>query len=150
MDPNDDDFWDKFWSDSVAGPHDVFTLIPGNEIRQLRDESPNNLATLCYKAVEKLVKAVDTSCRTQQDQQTGPCQTEVLMIQQILKFKYLYIFLPIALNCIRLLTHIIPYMFEGLQLQIHIIHAHEIYDTRWLTGLVKNWLGLKLELHRRK
>lgn len=55
----------------MASPHDVFTLVPGKEIRQLRDESPNNLATLCYKAVEKLVKAVDTSCRTQQDQQIG-------------------------------------------------------------------------------
>ncbi len=71
VDPSDDKFWEQFWSDSVASPHDVFTLIPGNEIRQLRDESPNNLATLCYKAVEKLVKAVDCSCRTQADQQTG-------------------------------------------------------------------------------
>jgi len=71
VDPNDDEFWDQFWSDFVASPHDIFTLIPPNEIRTLRDESPNNLATLCYKAVEKLVKAVDTSCRTQQDQQIG-------------------------------------------------------------------------------
>lgn len=71
IDPSDEIFWDQFWADNVDSPQDVFTLIPASEIRQLRDESPNNLATLCYKAVEKLVKAVDTSCRTQQDQQTG-------------------------------------------------------------------------------
>lgn len=50
---------------------DVFALVPGAEIRALREESPNNLATLVYKAVEKLVKTVDSSCRTQREQQTG-------------------------------------------------------------------------------
>lgn len=40
----------------------------------VREESPQNLATLCYKAVEKLVRAVDNSCRTQHDQQTGTFQ----------------------------------------------------------------------------
>lgn len=49
----------------------MFALVPGAEIRALREESPNNLATLCYKAVEKLVKTVDSSCRTQTEQQTG-------------------------------------------------------------------------------
>jgi hypothetical protein len=50
---------------------DVFTLVPSPEIRALREEAPSNLATLCYKAVEKLVKAVDNSCRTHHEQQTG-------------------------------------------------------------------------------
>ena len=36
---------------------DVFTLLPSAEIRALREESPSNLATLCYKGVEKLVSA---------------------------------------------------------------------------------------------
>lgn len=45
--------------------------MPAAEIRQLREDAPSNLATLCYKAVEKLVKAVDNSCRTQHEQQTG-------------------------------------------------------------------------------
>lgn len=48
---------------------------------------PQNLATLLYKAVERLVRAVDNSCRTQQEQQC-------------------------VLNCIRLLTRILPYIFE--------------------------------------
>lgn len=87
MEPNDDAFWSQFWSESVTGVQDVFTLIPAAEIRALREESPSNLATLCYKAVEKLVDAAEGGCRTQREQQT-------------------------VLNCVRLLTRILPYIFE--------------------------------------
>lgn len=80
-------FWNQFWSENISNVQDVFTLIPASEIRILREESPSNLATLCYKAVEKLVKAVDSSCRTQSEQQ-------------------------IVLNCCRLLTRLLPYIFE--------------------------------------
>lgn len=66
---------------------DVFALVTSAEIRKLRQEQPENLATLCYKATERLVKAVDSSCRTATEQQT-------------------------VLNCVRLLTRIIPYIFE--------------------------------------
>ena len=71
IDAADDGFWDQFWSENVTNVHDVFTLVPAPEIRALREEAPSNLATLCYKAVEKLVKAVDNSCRTHHEQQTG-------------------------------------------------------------------------------
>ncbi|CAH4028186.1 protein HID1 [Pieris brassicae] len=87
IDAADDNFWDQFWSETVTNVQDVFALVPGAEIRALREESPNNLATLVYKAVEKLVKIVDNSCRTQREQQT-------------------------ALNCARLLTRVLPYMLE--------------------------------------
>ena len=50
---------------------DVFTLIPAAEIRALREENPSNLATLCYKAVEKIVQAGETGCRSHREQQTG-------------------------------------------------------------------------------
>ncbi|XP_050535376.1 protein HID1 isoform X2 [Daktulosphaira vitifoliae] len=83
----DDDFWNQFWSENVTNVQDVFTLVPAAEIRLLREDVPANLATLCYKAVEKFVKAVENSCRTQQDQNT-------------------------VLNCSRLLTRILPYIFE--------------------------------------
>lgn len=66
---------------------DVFALVTSAEIRKLRQEQPENLATLCYKATERLVKAVDTSCRTATEQQT-------------------------VLNCVRLLTRVVPYIFE--------------------------------------
>jgi hypothetical protein len=87
VDASDDGFWDQFWTDSVTSVQDVFTLVPSTEIRALREESPSNLATLCYKAVEKLVLAADSSCRTQKEQ-----------IQ--------------VLNSVRLLTRLIPYIFE--------------------------------------
>ncbi|KOC59622.1 Protein hid-1 like protein [Habropoda laboriosa] len=87
IDASDDNFWDQFWSENVTNVQDIFTLIPAPEIRILREEAPSNLATLCYKAVEKLVKAVDNSCRTQREQQT-------------------------VLNCCRLLTRLLPYIFE--------------------------------------
>nr|XP_018904665.1 PREDICTED: protein HID1 [Bemisia tabaci] len=87
IDAADNNFWDQFWSENVTNIQDVFTLVPAGEIRALREEAPSNLATLCYKAVEKLVKAVDNSCRTQHEQQT-------------------------VLNCARLLTRVLPYIFE--------------------------------------
>lgn len=71
IDAGDDSFWEQFWSENVSNVQDIFTLVPAAEIRQLREDAPSNLATLCYKAVEKLVKAVDNSCRTQHEQQTG-------------------------------------------------------------------------------
>lgn len=71
IEAKDDVFWDQFWSESVQSAQDVFTLIPAAEIRALREESPSNLATLCYKAVEKLVTAADSLCNTHVQQQTG-------------------------------------------------------------------------------
>lgn len=68
----------------------MFALVTSAEIRKLRHEQPENLATLCYKATERLVKAVDGSCRTTAEQQS-------------------------VLNCVRLLTRIIPYIFEDNQ-----------------------------------
>lgn len=87
IDAADDTFWDQFWCENVVNVQDIFTLIPAPEIRVLREEAPSNLATLCYKAVEKLVKAVDNSCRTQREHQ-------------------------MVLNCCRLLTRLLPYIFE--------------------------------------
>ncbi|XP_065199506.1 protein HID1 [Planococcus citri] len=87
IDAGDEIFWDQFWCENVLNIQDVFTLIPAPEVRSLREEAPANLATLCNKAVEKMIKAVDNSCRTQQEQQT-------------------------VLNCCRLLTRLLPYIFE--------------------------------------
>lgn len=87
IDAKDESFWNQFWSEHGTNPQDVFALIPANEIRMLRDENPGNLATLCYKATERLAHAVDNSCRTQAEQQA-------------------------VLNCVRLLSRILPYIFE--------------------------------------
>ncbi|XP_076616304.1 protein HID1b [Chaetodon auriga] len=87
VEATDDAFWDQFWADSSVTIQDVFALVPAAEIRAVREESPSNLATLCYKAVERLVQAADTGCPSEKERQ-------------------------IVLNCTRLLTRILPYIFE--------------------------------------
>lgn len=87
IDAKDDEFWDQFWCESVTNMQDVFTLVPASEIRALREESPSNLATLVYKAVEKLVRSTDTLCNTVSQQQ-------------------------VVLNSTRLLVRVLPYIFE--------------------------------------
>lgn len=87
VEATDDVFWDQFWSDSSTTVQDVFALVPAAEIRAVREESPSNLATLCYKAVERLVQAADSGCSSEKQRQ-------------------------IVLNCTRLLTRILPYIFE--------------------------------------
>jgi hypothetical protein len=47
VEATDDAFWDQFWADTTV--QDVFALVPAAEIRAVREESPSNLATLCYK-----------------------------------------------------------------------------------------------------
>ncbi|EDW31695.1 GL11258 [Drosophila persimilis] len=87
IDPSDEQFWEQFWQGHQTTLEDVFALVTSNEIRQIRNDNPANLATLCYKAVEKLAQAVDSSCRTQAEQQC-------------------------VLNCVRLLIRCLPYIFE--------------------------------------
>ncbi|TKS89356.1 Protein HID1 HID1 domain-containing protein [Collichthys lucidus] len=87
VEASDDAFWDQFWADSSTTVQDVFALVPAAEIRAVREESPSNLATLCYKAVERLVQGAESGCPSEKERQ-------------------------IVLNCTRLLTRILPYIFE--------------------------------------
>ncbi|XP_061892870.1 protein HID1-like [Entelurus aequoreus] len=87
VEATDDAFWDQFWADTSTTVQDVFALVPAAEIRALREESPSNLATLCYKAVEKLVQGADSGCPSEREKQA-------------------------VLNCTRILTRILPYIFE--------------------------------------
>ncbi|KAG7215457.1 hypothetical protein INR49_003233 [Caranx melampygus] len=87
VEATDDLFWDQFWVDASTTAQDVFTLVPAAEIRAVREESPSNLATLCYKAVERLVQGADSGCPSERERQ-------------------------VVLNCTRLLTRILPYIFE--------------------------------------
>lgn len=49
VEASDDAFWDQFWADPSTTVQDIFALVPAAEIRAVREESPSNLATLCYK-----------------------------------------------------------------------------------------------------
>ena len=51
VEATDDAFWDQFWADTTTTVQDVFALVPAAEIRAVREESPSNLATLCYKVI---------------------------------------------------------------------------------------------------
>ena len=51
VEATDDAFWDQFWADTATTVQDVFALVPAAEIRAVREESPSNLATLCYKVM---------------------------------------------------------------------------------------------------
>ncbi|XP_041265329.1 protein HID1 isoform X2 [Onychostruthus taczanowskii] len=52
VEATDNAFWDQFWADTATSVQDVFALVPAAEIRAVREESPSNLATLCYKGDE--------------------------------------------------------------------------------------------------
>jgi hypothetical protein len=41
--------WDKLLQDSVFSIQDIFSLLHTEDIRKLREDSPTNLSTLCYK-----------------------------------------------------------------------------------------------------
>ncbi|XP_024140717.1 protein HID1b [Oryzias melastigma] len=86
VEASDDAFWDQFWASTIS-VQDVFALVPAAEIRAVREESPSNLATLCFKAVERLVQCADSGCPSEKERQ-------------------------IVMNCTRLLTRILPYIFE--------------------------------------
>ena len=46
--------WDQLCQESLSSIDDVFSLLSAEEIRALREDSPANLSTLCYK-VRKIV-----------------------------------------------------------------------------------------------
>ncbi|WKY11124.1 hypothetical protein Q1695_003012 [Nippostrongylus brasiliensis] len=86
---SDDSFWEQLWSpENVHSVNDVFAMIPSEDIRKLREDSPKNLATLCYKTLEKLQHA--------RDNPTSLSERKVI-------------------NCVRLLTRLMPYMFEDAE-----------------------------------
>ena len=87
IDPSDEYFWSQFWSENISNIQDIYTLIPSSEIRALREEAPSNLASLCFKLVEKIKECSESSYITEKNRMS-------------------------VLNCMRLLTRILPYIFE--------------------------------------
>ena len=61
VDDNDDHFWAQFWSGSITSIQDIYTLIPAFEIRALREETPSNLAALCFKIAEKIKESSEVN-----------------------------------------------------------------------------------------
>lgn len=86
VDVNSDDaeFWNELWK-IPSSPEEVFELLPAHDCRTLRDERFENLATLFTQAVAQLCQIVETPYNIYFDQ---------------------------ALNCVRVLTRILPFVLE--------------------------------------
>lgn len=82
--PDDADFWDELWK-IPSSAEEVFELISSESARKLRDDKFGNLATLFTQAVAQLCQIVETPYNIYFDQ---------------------------ALNCVRVLTRILPFLLE--------------------------------------
>lgn len=81
---DDAEFWDELWK-IPSSAEEVFELLPAQSARRLRDERFENLATLFTQAVAQLCQIVETPYSIYFDQ---------------------------ALNCVRVLTRILPFVLE--------------------------------------
>lgn len=78
------EFWDKLWRIPTVA-EEIFTLVQPDDVRMLRRQQPENLATMLRQAVAQLVQIVDTPVP-----------------------KYY----PQAINCVRVLTRLVPFILE--------------------------------------
>jgi hypothetical protein len=82
--PDDAEFWDELWK-IPSSTEEVFELISPEAARTLRDERFDNLATLFTQATAQMCQIVETPYSIYFDQ---------------------------ALNCVRVLTRVIPFLLE--------------------------------------
>jgi len=82
--PDDAEFWDELWK-IASSPEDVFEMLSPESARKLRDERFDNLSTLFTQATAQLCQIVETPYNIYFDQ---------------------------ALNCVRVLTRILPFLLE--------------------------------------
>lgn len=82
--PDDAAFWDELWK-IPSSADEVFELLTPSNARRLRDERFDNLATLFTQATAQLCQIVETPYTIYFDQ---------------------------ALNCVRVLTRVLPFLLE--------------------------------------
>ena len=82
--PEDAEFWDELWK-IPSSADEVFELLTPDNARRLRDERFDNLATLFTQATAQLCQIVETPYTIYFDQ---------------------------ALNCVRVLTRVLPFLLE--------------------------------------
>ncbi|KAG2184645.1 hypothetical protein INT43_000558 [Umbelopsis isabellina] len=86
---NADDYWCQFWT-LPESADDVFSLIGAADIRRVRDSARHNLETL----IDKLLSKMDLLIHSRDFSANGRSKIHLL-------------------NCIRVLTRIMPYVFEN-------------------------------------
>ena len=88
--------------------------MTGKDVRKIRDCGPTNLATLCYKCVDRIFQAVENNCVTYDEQQIGNFYLfKHLEMFPGKIFRDLFDIFFTVLNCVRLLTLVLPYIFES-------------------------------------
>ena len=107
--PDDADFWDELWK-IPSSAEEVFELISSESARKLRDDKFGNLATLFTQAVAQLCQIVETPYNIYFDQ---------------------------ALNCVRVLTRILPFLLEKgkLRLECHCFAGCSVVENVNFTDL---------------
>ncbi|RIA98985.1 high-temperature-induced dauer-formation protein [Glomus cerebriforme] len=84
-----DEYWSQFWL-LPESAEDVFSLVGAQDIRRVRDHAKENLETLIYKVIDRLFRIIEAP-------DFPSPQNSVLQL----------------LNCIRILTRLIPFIFES-------------------------------------
>ncbi|KAI9047391.1 hypothetical protein LZ554_008836 [Drepanopeziza brunnea f. sp. 'monogermtubi'] len=92
--PADDPYWASFW-ELPESTEDIFSLFSPNDIRRTRDTALENLETLVLAITSRLL--ILRHHPSFPDPELAPERD--------------------ALNCIRILTRILPYVYEAEQLQ---------------------------------
>ncbi|KAF7846484.1 hypothetical protein BT93_L4252 [Corymbia citriodora subsp. variegata] len=87
--PADDPYWTGFW-ELPESVEDVFSLFAPSDIRRTRDSSPENFATLLQTIITHLIEL-----------KNHPSFPDPELSQE-----------RDALNCIRVLTRLLPYVYE--------------------------------------
>jgi len=105
--PDDADFWDELWK-IPSSAEEVFELISPDAARRLRDDRFDNLATLFTQATAQLCQIVETPYSIYFDQ---------------------------ALNCVRVLTRVLPFLLEKGDLGDSDPNVEQLC---WGTGSVRN------------
>ncbi|CAG8640195.1 11015_t:CDS:10 [Rhizophagus irregularis] len=83
-----DEYWSQFWL-LPESAEDVFSLVGAQDIRRVRDHARENLETLIHKVIDRLFRTIEAP--------DFPSQNSTLQL----------------LNCIRILTRLIPFIFES-------------------------------------
>ncbi|OJJ48434.1 hypothetical protein ASPZODRAFT_130459 [Penicilliopsis zonata CBS 506.65] len=92
--PADDQYWTKFW-ELPESTEDVFSLFTPSDIRRTRDHALSNLETLLSSVISRLTALRNNPSFP--DPQRAPDRD--------------------ALNCIRILTRILPFIYEAEHLE---------------------------------
>ena len=112
--PDNAEFWDELWK-IPSSVEEVFELISPEAARLLRDEKFDNLATLFTQATAQLCQIVETPYSIYFDQ---------------------------ALNCVRVLTRILPFLLEKGMLFVLYLSRMNIFIQMYTNYLSFSTLAL--------